>query len=101
GSNKETRHLELDLEGSNLVYEPGDSLGVYPENDTALVLQLIEEMKWDRDSQVVINKQGDVQSLQEALTKTYEITSLTKPLLKKVAELTESAELLSMIKAEG
>ncbi|MFP3441500.1 hypothetical protein R0K18_27605, partial [Pantoea sp. SIMBA_133] len=28
GSNKETRHLELDLEGSNLVYEPGDSLGV-------------------------------------------------------------------------
>ncbi len=101
GSNKETRHLELDLEGSNLVYEPGDSLGVYPENDTDLVLQLIEEMNWDRDSQVVVNKQGDVQSLQEALTKTYEITSLTKPLLKKVAELTESAELLSMVKAEG
>ncbi len=101
GSNKETRHLELDLEGSNLVYEPGDSLGVYPENDTDLVLQLIEEMNWDRDSQVVVNKQADVQSLQEALTKTYEITSLTKPLLKKVAELTESAELLSMVKAEG
>ncbi|MYL64526.1 assimilatory sulfite reductase (NADPH) flavoprotein subunit [Bacillus hwajinpoensis] len=101
GSNKETRHLELDLEGSNLVYEPGDSLGVYPENDTALVLQLIEEMKWDRDSQVVINKQGDVQSLQEALTKSYEITSLTKPLLKKIAELTESSELLRMVRAEG
>jgi len=101
GSNKETRHLELDLEGSNLVYEPGDSLGVYPENDTTLVLQLIEEMNWDRDSQVVINKQGDVQSLQEALTKTYEITSLTKPLLKKIAELTESAELLRMVSAEG
>jgi sulfite reductase (NADPH) flavoprotein alpha-component len=101
GSNKETRHLELDLEGSNLVYEPGDSLGIYPENDNALVLQLIEEMNWDRDSQVIVNKQGDVQSLQEALTKTYEITSLTKPLLKKIAELTESAELLHMINAEG
>ncbi|WP_273834385.1 assimilatory sulfite reductase (NADPH) flavoprotein subunit [Guptibacillus sedimenti] len=101
GSNKETRHLELDLEGSNLVYEPGDSLGVYPENDTALVVDLIEEMSWDRDSQVVINKQGDLQSLQEALTKTYEITSLTKPLLKKIAELTESAELLRMVNAEG
>ncbi|PFG12436.1 assimilatory sulfite reductase (NADPH) flavoprotein subunit [Bacillus sp. es.036] len=101
GSNKETRHLELDLEGSNLVYEPGDSLGIYPENDTTLVLQLIEEMSWDRDSHVVINKQGDVQSLQEALTKTYEITSLTKPLLKKIAELTESAELLRMVNAEG
>ncbi|MCA0172560.1 assimilatory sulfite reductase (NADPH) flavoprotein subunit [Bacillus sp. RAR_GA_16] len=101
GSNKETRHLELDLEGSNLVYEPGDSLGIYPENDTALVLELMEEMHWDRDSQVIVNKQGDVQSLQEALTKTYEITSLTKPLLKKIAELTESAELLRMVNAEG
>lgn len=101
GSNKETRHLELDLEGSNLVYEPGDSLGIYPENDTSLVLQLMEEMNWDQDSQVVINKQGDVQSLQEALTKTYEITSLTKPLLKKIGELTKSAELLKMVKAEG
>ena len=101
GSNKETRHIELDLEGSNLVYEPGDSLGIYPENDTGLALQLIEEMNWDRDCDVIVNKQGEVKSLLEALTKTYEITSLTKPLLKKIAELTESAELLRMVNAEG
>lgn len=37
GSNKETRHVELSLEGSGLTYEPGDSLGVYPENDPELV----------------------------------------------------------------
>ena len=35
GSNKETRHLELSLEGSGLTFEPGDSLGIYPENDPA------------------------------------------------------------------
>ena len=27
GSDKETRHFELSLEGSSLSYEPGDSLG--------------------------------------------------------------------------
>ncbi|MGE6299790.1 assimilatory sulfite reductase (NADPH) flavoprotein subunit, partial [Guptibacillus hwajinpoensis] len=101
GSNKETRHIELDLEGSNLEYEPGDSLGIYPENDTALVLQLIEEMNWKREEQVTVNKKGDVQPLEEALTKTYEITSLTKPLLKKIAELTSSSELKRMVEAEG
>ena len=37
GSNKETRHLELSLEGSGLTYEPGDALGIYPENDPELV----------------------------------------------------------------
>ena len=47
GSNKETRHLELSLEGSGLTYEPGDSLGIYPENDPELVDILLKELKWD------------------------------------------------------
>ena len=38
GSNKETRHLELSLEGSGLTFEPGDSLGIYPENDSSLLI---------------------------------------------------------------
>ncbi len=101
GSNKETRHLELDLEGSNLTYEPGDSLGIYPENDRVLVEQVIEEMGWDPNEQVAINKQGEVQSIREALTKTYEITSLTKPLLQKIAALTPNEELNNVLDAEG
>ncbi|MGA3882192.1 sulfite reductase [NADPH] flavoprotein alpha-component, partial [Bacillus pumilus] len=46
GSNKETRHLELSLEGSGLVYEPDDSLGIYPTNDPALVDELITTCGW-------------------------------------------------------
>ena len=63
GSNKETRHLELSLEGSGLSFEPGDSLGIYPENDQTLVDQLLEELKWDPEETVTINKQGDVRAL--------------------------------------
>ena len=37
GSEKETRHLAFDLAGSGLGYQPGDALGVWPENDPALL----------------------------------------------------------------
>ncbi|WHY03051.1 assimilatory sulfite reductase (NADPH) flavoprotein subunit [Neobacillus sp. DY30] len=88
GSNKETRHLELSLEGSGLSFEPGDSLGIYPENDPELVDLLLEELKWNPEESVTINKQGEVLSLKDALKTYYEITTLTKPLLEKIAKLT-------------
>lgn len=83
GSNKETRHLELSLEGSGFSFEPGDSLGVYPENDPALVEWILNELKWDPETTVIV-KQGDVRTLKDALLSFYEITVLTKPLLEKV-----------------
>lgn len=83
GSNKETRHLELSLEGSGFSFEPGDSLGVYPENDPALVERILNELKWDPETTVTV-KQGDVRTLKDALLSFYEITVLTKPLLEKV-----------------
>ncbi|NLS42238.1 assimilatory sulfite reductase (NADPH) flavoprotein subunit [Bacillus subtilis] len=97
GSNKETRHVELSLEGSGLTYEPGDSLGVYPENDPELVELLLKEMNWDPEEIVTLNKQGDVRPLKEALISHYEITVLTKPLLEQAAQLTGSEELRDLL----
>ena len=37
GSEKDTRHFEIDLGNSGLTYEPGDSLAVLPQNDPELV----------------------------------------------------------------
>ncbi|MCY7786199.1 assimilatory sulfite reductase (NADPH) flavoprotein subunit [Bacillus inaquosorum] len=97
GSNKETRHVELSLEGSGLTYEPGDSLGVYPENDPELVELLLKEMNWDSEEIVTLNKQGDVRPLKKALISYYEITVLTKPLLEQAAQLTGSNELRELL----
>ncbi|WP_046174163.1 assimilatory sulfite reductase (NADPH) flavoprotein subunit [Domibacillus indicus] len=97
GSNKETRHIELSLEGSGLTYKPGDALGIYPENDPKLVDELIAAFGWNPDETVTINKQGDVLSLRNALLKHYEITVLTKPLLEKIAQLTGVDELHELI----
>jgi len=88
GSQRETRHIEISLEGSNLQYEPGDSLGIYPENHPVLVDELISAMGWNADEEVVVNKNGEVRKLRDALLRHYEITVLTKPLIEQVAKLT-------------
>ncbi|MEH7123643.1 assimilatory sulfite reductase (NADPH) flavoprotein subunit [Bacillus sp. JJ1773] len=96
GSNKETRHLELSLEGSGFSFEPGDSLGVYPENDPALVERILNELKWDPETTVTV-KQGDVRTLKDALLSFYEITVLTKPLLEKVKPLLSNNEFQELL----
>ncbi|MBT2662851.1 assimilatory sulfite reductase (NADPH) flavoprotein subunit [Bacillus sp. ISL-45] len=93
GSNKETRHIELSLEDSGLTYKPGDSLGIYPENDPALVGEILATLPWDPEIKVTVNNQRGPLTLKEALTAYFEITVLTKPLLEKAAKLSANLEL--------
>jgi sulfite reductase (NADPH) flavoprotein alpha-component len=95
GSNKETRHLELSLEDSGLTYQPGDSLGVYPENDPELVDLLLEEMNWDPEEAVKVKDQ--VVTLKDALHSHFEITVLTKPLVEKAAKLSDNEDLQELV----
>ncbi|MET3289713.1 UNVERIFIED_CONTAM: sulfite reductase (NADPH) flavoprotein alpha-component [Brevibacillus sp. OAP136] len=101
GSKKETRHIELSLQGSGLTYVPGDCLGMIPENDPELVAALLEEMKWDPEVPVAISKQGDTLPLKEALTTHFEITLLTKKIVAQAAELSENAELRKLASEEN
>lgn len=95
GSNKETRHLEISLEGSGLTYQPGDSLGVYPENDPELVDLLLAEMSWDPEEAVRVKE--ETVTLKEALTAHFEITVLTKPLVEKAAKLSGNEDLQQLV----
>ncbi|MBT2691263.1 assimilatory sulfite reductase (NADPH) flavoprotein subunit [Bacillus sp. ISL-47] len=95
GSNKETRHLELSLEGSGLTYQPGDSLGVFPENDPELVDLLLKEMNWDPEEAVKVK--DEVVTLKEALHSHFEITVLTKPLVEKAAKLSGNEDLQHLV----
>lgn len=99
GSDRETRHIELSLEGSSLQYEPGDCLGIYPENHPTLVNELIDAMGWKADELVAINKNGGTATVQEALLRHYEITVLTKPLLEQAAKLTSNSGLKELLES--
>ncbi|WP_322922292.1 assimilatory sulfite reductase (NADPH) flavoprotein subunit [Paenibacillus campi] len=100
GSDQETRHVELSLEGSGLQYEPGDSLGVYPQNHPQLVDDILQATGWNGDETITLNKNGDTASVRDALLRHYEITVLTKPLLEKVAGLADNEQLDALL-AEG
>lgn len=101
-SDKNTRHLELDLESSGLSYQPGDSLGVVPENPPALVGKLLDTMGLSGNESVQLR--DEVMSLSDALSRKKEITVLSKPFLdvlainnEKLRVLTENREDLTRL----
>lgn len=95
GSNKETRHLELSLEGSGLTYEPGDSIGIIPQNEESLVVSLIQALGFNENEQVTL--QNETLSLKEALKSKLEITVLSKALLQKIIAFTLNTELADLL----
>ena len=44
-SKKEIRHYEIDLVQSGLAYEVGDTIGIFPLNNSELVEQIINRLK--------------------------------------------------------
>lgn len=90
GSNKETIHLELSLEGSGLTYEPGDVLAIVPENSSQLVSLLVTALDFEGSQNVTVA--GKEVALEEAL-KHLDITALSKTLLNKFIPFTQNAEL--------
>lgn len=97
GSDKQTLYVKLSLEGSGLAFEPGDSLGIVPQNHPALVDELIGHMGWKADECVTAGKEEV--SLREALLKHYEITLLTRPMLEQVANFSRDG--LHKLMSEG
>lgn len=43
-STKKTYHIELDIANSGLIFKPGDSIGVVPKNDPAVVDRIIHKL---------------------------------------------------------
>lgn len=99
GAEKETRHVELSLEGSGLSYQPGDALGVYPTNSPALVDELIGVLGLQPDDGVTVG--GETKSLHHALLHQFEITTLTRPMLQKYAALVSSKKLANLLKEDN
>ena len=84
GSSKDVRHVELDVEDSGLVYQPGDSLGVMPTNPEQVVDALLDAIEIDGNEVVSID--GDSRSVRDILTSGREITALSRPVLDVVAD---------------
>lgn len=84
GSEKDTRHFEIDLKGWGLNYEVGDSMTVWPTNDPALVDEILAKISAKGD-EAVKGPAGE-KPLREVLFRDCRITQTTPKFLKAISE---------------
>jgi sulfite reductase (NADPH) flavoprotein alpha-component len=92
---KDVRHIEINLAGSGLKYEPGDALGVWHENPVAVVDAVLAAAHLDGAQTVELD--GQARTLREWLTTSREITRLTRPFLIQQAERSGDAKLAAIL----
>lgn len=95
GSLKDVRHIEIDLGDSGLRYQPGDALGVWFDNDPALVEELVSLLWLTGDEKVQVAEQSC--TLRDALTHHLELTQNTPLIVEKYANLSKDETLLGLI----
>ncbi len=76
-SAKQTFHVEMSLAGSGLTYQPGDAIGVAPENDPAVVEAVLDAAGLSGDA-----------ALHAALVSKHDVTTLSAHVVRSLAELT-------------
>jgi sulfite reductase (NADPH) flavoprotein alpha-component len=91
GALKPVRHVELELDGSAIAYQAGDSLGVVPDNDPGLVATLLEHLGESGDRDV------DGRPLRTVLTEIYEISRPSRDLVDLVGQRTEDQSLATLL----
>lgn len=90
-SKKDVRHIEINLSGSGLQYRAGDALGVWFENDPAVVEEILAAVSLKGDEPV--NAGGQGKTVREALLHDWEIGLNTPQFVQGYAEISGNPEL--------
>jgi sulfite reductase (NADPH) flavoprotein alpha-component len=83
-SEKDTRHHEISLAGSGLIYEAGDALALKPTNDPALAELTLTALGFTGEETVKVK---DVEKpIREAFLRDYQLHFVEKKFMQKLAE---------------
>jgi len=85
GSTRETWHVELATDAAGFSFQPGDAIGIVPENDPELVARVLD----------VTGLSGEA-ALAQYLRTEADITTLSRPLLEKYAKLTGRSDVAAL-----
>ena len=94
-SDKDVRHLEFDLAGSDLHYQAGDTLGVWFDNDPKLVDEVLSLAQIDPTTEVIIERK--MQTISTALLSHLELTQNTPAFVKGYAALANNEQLNDLV----
>ena len=95
-SDRDIRHIEFDLTGSDINYQPGDALGVWYQNSDELVDEILNITQFTGEELVEHN--GKQITLKTALIEHVELTQNTPVIIEKYAQAIQHPELLTLSK---
>ena len=95
-SDRDIRHIEFDLTGSDINYQPGDALGVWYQNSNELVDEILNIIQLTGDEPIEHN--GQQITLKTALIEHVELTQNTPVIIEKYAQAIQNPELLTLSK---
>ena len=96
GSAKETWHLEFDLEGSGMTYEPGDALAIVPKNAPDVIEAVLAAGGFSANAKVSLKDAGE-HTLADAFAEHLDITGLTSVILGKYQNLAQSEKIARLL----
>jgi sulfite reductase (NADPH) flavoprotein alpha-component len=95
-SSKTTLHLAFSIEGTGIQYETGDACGVLPTNDSNLVAEILQTLRFNGNEQVQCGKAETI-PLHNALTHHLQIARLNRKMVTDYANLGKCARLSSLL----
>lgn len=90
GSTRETWHAEFAFDDPAFTYQPGDAVGMYPENDPALVEELLHAAGLGSDAALLLK-----------LQKSYDVTTLSRSFVENYAKLTAREDAKALLEGEA
>lgn len=103
GSLKSTFHVVLDLKGSEITYQVGDSIAIYPENSLELVETTLKALG-SSGNENVIDKMGVTYTLRHFFTKKANLVEVNRKLFQEIVDrqpnLEKKTHLLTLQKDE-
>lgn len=92
---RRTMHLELALEDSGINYQPGDSIGVYPQNPAGAAHKVIAALGLSEQQSITINTESD--TADNWMRKRLDICRPTVAVLRRYRELSGSEALAQLL----
>jgi sulfite reductase (NADPH) flavoprotein alpha-component len=90
GSTRETWHIEIATDAPGFSYLPGDAIGVIPENDPQLALDVAEALGLGADGAVI-----------KKLRESYDITTLSRAFVEAYAKATQRTDVAALADAKA
>jgi sulfite reductase (NADPH) flavoprotein alpha-component len=98
GSQSETYHIVLAVDDPEFRYQPGDTVGIFPENQAELADQILKQLNLSPEKTILL--ENKLVPLRKLLTAQFELTAISKNLLENYQKLTQDQELEKLLTDE-